>query len=94
MNPTAVLRLIVLGRTDHAQSGRPHGSPRCATAINPRPAVLNRQFDSIMPKTLASAGVDRLLHHAHLILTSGESFRLIDAKNGGGVVPLVSNPTE
>lgn len=36
----------------------------------------------------------RLLHHAHLILTSGESFRLIDAKNGGGVVPLVSNPTE
>ncbi|GAB2823837.1 IS21-like element ISSme2 family helper ATPase IstB [Actinocorallia aurea] len=51
-------------------------------------------FDSIMPKTLASAGVDRLLHHAHLILTSGESFRLIDAKNGGGVIPLVRNPAE
>jgi hypothetical protein len=40
-------------------------------------------------KTLASAGVDRLLHHAHLILTSGESFRLIEAKNGGGVTPLI-----
>jgi len=43
-----------------------------------------------MPKTLASAGVDRLLHHAHLILTSGESFRLIEAKNGCGVTPLIS----
>ncbi|HEY6422879.1 MAG TPA: ATP-binding protein [Pseudonocardiaceae bacterium] len=28
-------------------------------------------FDTIMPKTLATATVDRLLHHAHIVLTSG-----------------------
>jgi DNA replication protein DnaC len=28
-------------------------------------------FDTIMPKTLATATVDRLLHHAHLITTKG-----------------------
>ena len=28
-------------------------------------------FDSIMPKTLATATVDRLLHHAHLVATNG-----------------------
>ncbi|MEV7021190.1 ATP-binding protein [Kitasatospora sp. NPDC093558] len=28
-------------------------------------------FDSIMPKTLATAAVDRLLHHAHIVLTGG-----------------------
>jgi DNA replication protein DnaC len=26
-------------------------------------------FDQIMPKTLATATLDRLLHHAHLVLT-------------------------
>lgn len=33
-------------------------------------------FDEIMPKTLATATVDRLLHHAHVVVTQGESFRL------------------
>jgi nucleoside-triphosphatase THEP1 len=33
-------------------------------------------FDSIMPKTLATATVDRLLHHAHLVTTKGDSHRL------------------
>jgi DNA replication protein DnaC len=47
-------------------------------------------FDSIMPKTLATAGVDRLMHHAHLILAIGDSFRFTEAKKGGGVTPLVS----
>ncbi len=28
-------------------------------------------FDTLMPKTLATAAVDRLLHHAHLVLTKG-----------------------
>ena len=28
-------------------------------------------FDTIMPKTLATATVDRLLHHAHLVLAEG-----------------------
>jgi DNA replication protein DnaC len=45
-------------------------------------------FDSIMPKTMATAAIDRLMHHAHLIVTSGDSFRFIEAKNGGGVTPL------
>jgi DNA replication protein DnaC len=51
-------------------------------------------FDSIMPKTLASAGVDRLMHHAHLVNTSGESFRLVQAKNGGGFIPRVEGVRE
>lgn len=45
-------------------------------------------FDTIMPKTLATAAVDRLLHHAHVILTEGTSLRLTDATAGRGVVPL------
>src|SRR5579863_3837764 len=45
-------------------------------------------FDSIMPKTLATATVDRLLHHAHLVLTKGDSHRLAEALTGKGVIPL------
>jgi DNA replication protein DnaC len=45
-------------------------------------------FDTIMPKTLATATVDRLLHHAHLIVTEGPSLRLAEATEGKGVVPL------
>lgn len=45
-------------------------------------------FDTIMPKTLATASVDRLLHHAHVIITEGTSLRLVDATNGTGVKPL------
>ena len=45
-------------------------------------------FDELMPKTLATATVDRLLHHAHLCQTSGESVRLSQALNGKGVRPL------
>src|SRR5207237_7840030 len=45
-------------------------------------------FDTIMPKTLATAAVDRLLHHAHLIVTEGPSLRLAEATEGKGVVPL------
>jgi DNA replication protein DnaC len=47
-------------------------------------------FDQLMDKTIASALVDRLLHHAHVILTEGESVRLADATTGKGVVPLAS----
>jgi hypothetical protein len=46
-------------------------------------------FDTIMPKTLATTTVDRLLHHAHQILTDGRSQRLAEAVAGKGVVPLV-----
>ena len=45
-------------------------------------------FDELMPKTLATATVDRLLHHAHLCQTSGESVRLTQALAGQGVTPL------
>ena len=45
-------------------------------------------FDELMPKTLATATVDRLLHHAHVCLTSGDSVRLAQATSGKGVVPL------
>ncbi len=45
-------------------------------------------FDELMPATLASATVDRLLHHAHVVVTSGESHRLAEATNGKGVKPL------
>src|SRR5512146_3184097 len=47
-------------------------------------------FDSIMPKTLATATVDRLLHHAHLVLTKGNSHRLAEALAGKGVIPLAT----
>ncbi len=45
-------------------------------------------FDQLMPKTLATATVDRLLHHAHLCVTSGDSVRLAQATAGTGVAPL------
>lgn len=45
-------------------------------------------FDTIMPKTLATAAVDRLLHHAHVIVTDQGSHRLEEAMAGKGVVPL------
>lgn len=45
-------------------------------------------FDELMPRTLATALVDRLMHHAHVLVTSGESVRLSEAASGKGVKPL------
>ncbi|MBG0741836.1 ATP-binding protein [Paeniglutamicibacter antarcticus] len=45
-------------------------------------------FDELMPKTLATATVDRLLHHAHICQTSGDSVRLTQALAGKGVIQL------
>ena len=45
-------------------------------------------FDQLMPKTLATATVDRLLHHAHVCQTSGDSIRLTEALAGKGVTPM------
>jgi DNA replication protein DnaC len=45
-------------------------------------------FDELMPKTLATATVDRLLHHAHVCQTSGDSVRLTQALAGKGVNAL------
>lgn len=45
-------------------------------------------FDELMPKTIANATVDRLLHHAHLVVTTGDSIRLTQASRGRGVKAL------
>ena len=45
-------------------------------------------FDELMPKTLATATVGRLMHHAHLCQTSGKSIRMSQALAGTGVDPL------
>ncbi|GGN48923.1 hypothetical protein GCM10012285_36500 [Streptomyces kronopolitis] len=41
-----------------------------------------------MPKTPATAAVDRLLRHAHIVLTEGSSLRLTQATTGQSDVPL------
>ena len=46
------------------------------------------RFDTIFPKGLATAAVDRLLHHAHVIVTDGRSHRLTEAVEGRGVRSL------
>jgi len=45
-------------------------------------------FDELMPKALATATVDRLMHHAHVCQTAGDSIRLSQALAGKGVRPL------
>ena len=55
-----------------------------AISSNLHPAA----FDELMPKTLATATVDRLLHHAHVCQTTGESVRQAQALAGRGVSPL------
>ena len=47
-------------------------------------------FDELMPKTLATATatVHRLLHHAPVCQTSGDSIRLTEALAGKGVTPM------
>jgi DNA replication protein DnaC len=47
-------------------------------------------FDELMPKTIANATVDRLLHHAHIVITTGDSIRLTQATRGKGVMPLTN----
>ena len=55
-----------------------------AISSNLHPAGL----DELMPKTLATATVDRLLHHAHVCQTSGDSVRLTQALAGKGVTAM------
>ena len=45
-------------------------------------------FDQLIDSSIASALVDRLMHHAHIVVTEGESIRLADATQGKGVIPL------
>lgn len=46
------------------------------------------RFATIFPKGLATAAVDRLLHHAHVIVTEGQSHRLSEAIEGRAVIGL------
>jgi len=46
-------------------------------------------FEELMPKTLATATVDRLLHHAHICVTDGQSFRLAQATTQQRAAPTV-----
>ncbi len=55
-----------------------------ALSSNLHPAA----FDELMPKTLATATVDRLLHHAHVCQTSGDSVRLSQALDRTRSEPL------
>ncbi len=48
-------------------------------------------FDELMPQTIADATVDRLLHHALIVLTAGDSIRLTQAADGKWVTPLTKN---
>ena len=57
-----------------------------ALSSNLHPSAL----DQIMEKNLSTALVDRLMHHAHVVVTEGGSVRLSDATSGKGVVPLGS----
>jgi hypothetical protein len=45
-------------------------------------------IDTIMPKTLATATVDRLLPHARVGLTESAAFRLAEATPRQRAVPL------
>ena len=54
---------------------------KCSIAISSN--LHHAGFDELMPKTLATATVDRLLHHAHYCQTSGDSLaRLTQALAG------------
>jgi DNA replication protein DnaC len=60
---------------------------KCSLAVssNLHPAG----FEELMPKTLATATVDRLLHHAHICVTDGQSFRLAQATTQQRAAPTV-----
>ena len=54
-----------------------------ALSSNLHPAGL----DELMPNTIANATADRLLHHAHIVLTAGDSIRLTQATADKGATP-------
>ncbi len=78
------------------QAGWPRSRPKVSTgssAYEKRSVAVSSTlhpaaFDELMPKTLATATVDRLLHHAHVCQTTGDSVRLTQALAGKGVLPL------
>ena len=47
-------------------------------------------FDELMPKTTANATADRLLHHAHIAMTAGDSIRPTQTTAAKGMTPLTN----
>jgi DNA replication protein DnaC len=45
-------------------------------------------FDQLLPATIATAVVDRFMHHAHVVVTEGDSYPFAQARDGKGVTPL------
>jgi len=49
------------------------------------------QWGRFLPEhTTAAALLDRLLHHATVVVTSGESFRLRESRTRGGALPTTA----
>ena len=65
--------------------GTPKRAQRTPTETATRLASSAGCFDTIFPTGLAKAAVDRLLHHAQVIVTEGR--RLTEALDGRGVEP-------
>ena len=63
-------------------------SDRGAAGLKVEPVIAERQPMRQMQFALAGATVDRLLHHAHVCVTTGDSVRLQQATSGKGVIPL------
>src|SRR3954471_8670113 len=89
-----------IDRRHRADAGVPPTPPKPSTArstppTNGAPSPWSRNlhpagFVELMPKTIANATVDRLLHHAHVVITAGESIRLTQATRGKEVRPLTN----
>ena len=50
--------------------------------------TLSQGVAHLVGAVAAGALVDRLLHHAHILVTEGDSIRRADATAGKGVTPL------
>ncbi|MGW2651946.1 ATP-binding protein, partial [Streptomyces sp. NPDC001393] len=76
-----------LPREPTRTAGTGYGQVAAATLVREQVPAPDG-FDEIMPKTLATATVDRLMHHAHIVVTQGDSYRLTQATSGQGVKPF------
>ncbi|KUN58140.1 hypothetical protein AQJ46_43820 [Streptomyces canus] len=55
------------------------------TVVDPLDRRCRRRLHTHPP---ATATVDRLMHHAHIVVTQGDSYRLTQATSGQGVKPF------
>ena len=74
-------RLLI---SDLSARGGSTTRPAASTAVDCHPQ--SEWFDPVS----LNATVDRLLHHAHIVLTAGDSIRLTQATGGQGVMPLTN----